>query len=205
MRRLVFILLGASAAFGQNTLTINASRQVNAQPDQSTIGIYVNTDASQTLDQVLALLKPANISATDFASLQAAGSGQLQWTFNTPVPLSNLTAVAAALNGLKSAGVSYFVEGATASSQATAQACNYGALIGDAQTQANKLAAAAGVTLGPIVSLAQESNGAVGNPFPIWDPLTGVIPVSRITYLVSSIVTTPTPSCALAVQFQITR
>lgn len=199
MRRLVFILLAASAAFGQNTLTINASRQVNAQPDQATIGIYVNTDASQTLDQVLALLKPANISATDFASLQAAGSGQLQWTFNTPVPLSNLTAVAAALNGLKSAGVSYFVEGATASSQATAQACNYGALIGDAQTQANKLAAAAGVTLGPIVSLNQGTSQVPAAVYRLGDF------TQSLGFLVSAISTTPTPSCALAVQFQITQ
>jgi len=218
MRNLILLLAAASSAFAQldsNVLTITASRQLNVQPDQVSLSMYVTTDANQTLDNVLSALQGTKITAADLSSVNTAAGSELQWLFTPTVSFSDLNKVLAALGALQANGpitVNYFYLNATASQQAVAsQPCPYPALINDAQTQAQKLAAAAGVTVGPIVSLAQGgapgvvpvaaarlgdfSSFLLGNPLPvaIYDPLTA------LAFATSG----SSSACTLTVQFKL--
>jgi hypothetical protein len=203
MRRLMLILLAASAAFGQNTLSITASRQINAPPDQVTVLVSVTTDASQTLDNVLAFVQPVKITAANFSSVQTIEGSQLLWLFTTTATVSNVPALASALTALQKSK-SPAVDFSITQQSATSQQCPYAALISDAQTQANKLAAAAGVTLGPIVSLSQVTSQLPIVFSSISSYITGVLTgIPASTFFSVSTSTTP-PPCTLSVQFQIT-
>lgn len=219
MRKLI-LFLAAAAAFGQsaNVLTITASRQLNIQPDQVSMTVYVDSDPSQTLDSVLAALPGTKIAATDLSNvsmLAYSANPELEWVFRPTVPFSDLNSVTAVLGALQTKSpirVSYFYLNATASPEAMAsQPCPYPSLINDAQAQAGKLAAAAGVTLGPIVSLEQGSAVGAGNPFlvsalgfadlllappvTIYDPAT--------TSLSGLLAPSSAPTCTLTVQFKL--
>ena len=211
MRHLILFLAAACAAFAQpasGVIAITASRQLNVQPDQVSLTVDVNTEPSQTLDNVLAALKGTGITANDLSNVSTAYydlDSPLQWIFTPTVSFSALTTVAAALAALPANGpiaLAYFNVNATASPQAVAsQPCPYPALISDAQMQAAKVAAAAGVTVGPIVSLEQgtEQGSAEGT----------VIPLARVAaatwfvnYLVGPI-SSSAPACSLTVQFKL--
>lgn len=214
MRRLVLLLAAAVAAFAQalpNVVTITASRQLNVQPDQVTVSITVTTDAGQTIDAALAALQGTNITAADLSSVSmtsgAGGTPQLQWVFNRTVSISEMTALVAAVN--PSGNVSVFVSGSgTSASAAAAQQCPYPALINDARAQAAKVAAAARVTVGQIVSISQANTPAnIVNPFAY--RVGDFTSISSSLGFVSFLVTAPLPvtsgptTCALAVQFKL--
>lgn len=214
MCRLFLLLATVSAAFAQidsNVMTITASRQLNVQPDQVSLAVTVAANANQTLDNVVAALQGTGITATDLISSQGNGTAQVQWIFNITVPLSAMQSTTATLAALKPANgstVTYYVQGATASPQAAAaQQCPYPALINDARTQAAKLATAAGLTVGPIVSMTQGSlEGAPATVAYFGEFLGAARLFGPATVSVSSILISPTASsCSLTVQFQITQ
>lgn len=214
MRYLILLLAAASAAFGQpdsNVLTITASRQLNVQPDQVTLSVYVVSDPDRSLDQVLAFLQGAKIAATDLSNVGTvvnSFSSQLQWIFTPTVSFSALNATASALGGLPANGpiaVQAFYVNATASPQSSAsQSCPYPSLINDAQVQAQKLAAAAGVTVGPIVSLVQGGASVVlaANQVGAFASFLPILGNSIVDLLVAP---TPGPSsaCTLTVRFKL--
>lgn len=213
MRRLVLLLAAAVAAFAQalpNVVTITASRQLNVQPDQVTVSITVTTDAGQTIDAALAALQGTNITAADLSSVSmtsgAGGTPQLQWIFNRTVSISEMTVLVAAVN--PSGNVSVFVSGSgTSASAAAAQQCPYPALINDARAQAAKVAAAAGVTVGQIVSISQGSipvavptlASRVGD----FSFISGVLGFTSIVVVDPLPVTSGPTTCALTVQFKL--
>jgi uncharacterized protein YggE len=129
----------------------------------------------------------------------------LQWTFSLPVPLTNTKATVASLttlqqniaklnNGLT---LSFNIAGTQVSQQlAQSQTCSLTGLIASATTQAQNLAAAGGVTLGPIIALSGSTSNVVSTP---------PILYSGPGYFSSSGGTLAVPPCAITVEFIIYR
>jgi uncharacterized protein YggE len=210
MRTLILLCLlpaAALAQFDNNVITVTASRQVNAPPDQVNVMLTVTTDENQTLDSVVAALA-GSVAVTDLASVSSYGSGRVDWRFNVTVPIANLAkSIAAWQVGASKAiyAVDYYVQNSSSSAQAQ---CPYPALISDARAQAAKLASAAGVTLGPIVTL---STNPAASPV-VYDPtaysLQAVLGTPATLFGV--LLTTPRlggiyPPCSLTIQFQMGR
>ena len=209
--------LMAGIAFGQldsNSVTVTASRTQNAAPDQALFGIFVDAPPDATLDDVLAVLQGSGVTMANFAGvgnaqliqLPPAATPDLEWSFALPVPLSKTKETVASLTALRNAiaakrngmTLSFSVQGTQASAQAVqALACPTADLIADARAQAQKLADAAGLTLGPILALSSATTGNSSAGGAIY----AAISVSRF------IQTAPTiPSiCALTVKFGLTR
>jgi hypothetical protein len=173
------ILFAATGAFGRaDTIAISAARTVNVPPDQVQLSITLQSDVGASLDQVVSALNGTGIAAADLsgvsspASSTGPGSSYLRWSFQLAVSISKLNTVAGTLAQIQqtlpkqNAGwdLSYFIGSSQVSAalQAT-QVCPYPALVGDAQAQAQKLAAAAGRTLGSILTVT-DSSSSVGIP-----------------------------------------
>jgi len=214
MRYFILLLAAAFAAFGQpdsNVLTVTASRQLNVQPDQVRLSVYVLTDPDQTLDNVLAFLQGTKIAATDLSNVGTVVnslSSQLQWIFTPTVSFSALNATASALGGLQANGpialLAFYVNAAASPQASASQPCPYPTLINDAQAQAQKLAAAAGVTVGPIASLAQGGPSGAVAASQVGD-YSSFLPIGQNLIVNALVVPTPGPSsaCTLTVQFKL--
>lgn len=213
MRSLILVFAAAIAAAAQtapNVVSITASRQLNVQPDQVSVSITVTTDPGGTIDAALALLQGTNITAADLSNVSTAftaGSApQLQWVFTRTVSISDMTGLIAAVK--PGPTVSVLVSGAgTSAAAGAAQPCPYPALINDARAQAAKLASAAGVTVGQIVSISQ-GNALVA--IPTFAYRTGDFSViSGVLGFTGFFVANPFPptsaptTCALTVQFKL--
>jgi hypothetical protein len=227
VRRLLLFLACCPAALAQrdsNVLTVTATRNLNLQPDQATLMVNVTTSVNTSLDDVLAALQPTKITVASFAFVGTAFSGSASgnslaagvlnegwmWTFTPTVPLPGLPAALASLakaqpvlsQSSNPMDLEYYVQGASLSSQLLASnPCPYTAVFSDAQTQAQKVAAAAGITLGPVVALS-DGSGTVGQ-------LSGVyigfaIAAGQLTAgnFVESLPPT-TPFCTLVVQYSL--
>lgn len=173
--RILAVLL-APAAFAQldsNTIAVTASRTIFVPPDQVNILVDVNTGLSTTLDQVLAALQPAGITAADFASTSttlpsgplADLPGGIDWSFATQVPFTGMKEAIQRLSALQKTlasgtsgmALNFTVNGAQTSAQAVAaQSCRKVDLIADARAQALKLATAAGFGLGGVVAASDS-------------------------------------------------
>jgi uncharacterized protein YggE len=190
----VLVVILAPVAFAQldsNTITVSASRAIYVQPDQIAIGVFVDTGLDVTLDQVLAAVQPAGISASNFSSVYPAynllsgllnsgpistgpisiGSvGGLEWAFTVNVPFASmkdtLNLLASVLQTLAKQPLgmtlTFGPQGLQVSPQAqAAQACNTPNLMADARSQALALANAAGFGVGSVVALSDGSGSTV--------------------------------------------
>jgi uncharacterized protein YggE len=208
---LVIFSLAATPVFAQlpsNTLTITATRTINLQPDQALLSLSVTSSAATNLGQVVAALSGVGVTP---ANLSGVGNNttppSFQWNFTLPVPLSNLTASIAALSNLEqtiaqnNSGLilTFPVEGTQVSpasqQQQQSQPCSNADLIADATAQAQKLVAAAGMILGPIIKLSNAPTAA--QVYAV--PTLALVPVS--SFLLSAPPSTAT--CSLVVQFQL--
>jgi len=92
--------------------------------------------------------------------------------------------------------------------------CVWPALLSDAQAEAQRLAAAAGVTVGPIVALSDERAGITrtvvsasglrfGDFGGVIGGVIGQFPLPRLPAYIPPII--PAPNCALTVQFKFLR
>ncbi len=204
-------LLVCTAAFGQldsNSITVTASNNVNVQPDQAVFAVTVQSGLTTGLEDVLAALQGSNITAANLAGVSTqsqfiAGNPAapiLSWVFALTAPLTNTKATVASLttlqqniakanNGLM---LSFTIAGTQVSAQA--QTCSLSNLVASATTQAQNLAAAGGVTLGPIVALSGSTGNVIASPqFIASGPY------------VSSIVNSVSPPCAITVKFTVIR
>ena len=213
------VLLSASLAFGQldsNSITVTASQSANLQPDQVLFAVYVTTSLTASLDDVLAAVKGAGITSANFSGINSA-AGQLcsaittspvvptvQWAFGLPVPFAQMKATVTALTSLQQSisqansgfTLSFSVQNAQIStSLLQSQPCNITGLIADATAQAQKLAAAAGLSLGSILAMSSNTSSPVAN---------NSVPVAIAGSFSSGILTTP-QGCALTVKFTLTR
>jgi uncharacterized protein YggE len=222
MRRIASVLLltsWASLAFGQmdsNSITVTASNNVTLQPDQAIFSVSVTSPLSTGLDDVLAALQGSGITVANFSGVSTNNQfgvpvlpgGQvpaptLVWSFNLPAPLANTKTTVASLttlqqniakanNGLT---MSFSIVGTQVSQQlAQSQACSLSSLITSATAQAQALAAAGSLTLGPISALSSSTSNVVSNSSFV-----------ESGAFISTIINSIPPPCAVTVKFSVTR
>jgi hypothetical protein len=211
---LAILSLAAAPVFGQvasPTLTITATRSVTPQPNDVAFELTVSSGATASLDQILAALSGLGITTADLASVFNSASQPFQWSFTLAVPIAKLNTTIGSLTqlqqniGQNNSGLTltFTVVGTLASQLSQqmqqSQPCSNTELIADATAQGQKVAAAAGFTLGPILTLSKAANPAYLN-FIIENGsfLTGyIVPSIYFSGSVSPL------TCSLVVQFQL--
>jgi uncharacterized protein YggE len=204
----LILFLVAAPVFGQldpHTLSISATRSTYLQPDDAVFNLSVISSASTSLDQVVAALSTLGVNSSNLTGVNNTSSPpNLQWNFNLAVPLSSLTATIGSLTKLEQTitqnnsglTLTFTVGGTQVSPQLQqSQSCSNSDLIADATAQAQKLAVAAGLTLGPILKL---SNGPSLQP-------TLVVETAFLGYIVpTNFLPASSPvTCSLVVEFQL--
>ena len=195
-------LLPAQVAATDRTVTVTASRTATVAPDQAVLTVSVYSPTTATREEVLAALQGSSITLANFTSVYTStnynaanrtNQDQLTWTFTLNVPFASLKPALDQLAGLQidmgrannGMQLSFSLAGTQASTQAlAAQNCAAADLIADARTQAQKLAVAAGLSVGPVIGVSGSSTVT---------PPTGGF--SAGTYQ---------PSCTLTVKFALT-
>jgi len=213
--------------FGQtapNAITITASRTSNPQADQVLILLNLSSGLTSGLDDITSALQGAGISGANFTGVntqtiyvQNGAQGQQQsvlgWSFTLTAPISKLSAAlgqilaAEQIIANQNAGLalSFYVAGTQVSPQSQ-PACSEADLLSDARGQAQKVAAAAGVTAGPILSVSDGgSSAAFGVSIPSFRA--GDFSIASLGFVTStvtsSLFTTPASTCTLTVQYQL--
>jgi uncharacterized protein YggE len=184
MRKLPLILgimLSLSPAFGQvdsNSITVTASRSnTSGPPDQAVFSVRVESGLDISLDDVIAELQGTGIDAANLQNVYTSfiyinspsGMTQqmemLEWSFTFTAPftknkdtitlLTNLQAAIAKKNNGQT--MSFSIQGTQSSAQPPA--CSLPDLLTNAQTQAQKLADGAGVSVGNILAMSSPTAG----------------------------------------------
>jgi hypothetical protein len=140
---------------------------------------------------------------------------QLVWSFTLTAPLAKLSATLTqilsaqqTISGNNSGlTLTFYVQGMQISPQLQqSQPCRQSDLLADAQAQAKQVAAAAGVSAGAILSMAAGSSGVLLLQLsPAAQLVSGdftTVITNSFTYA-NTVVTTPSPTCSLTVQFQL--
>ncbi len=203
----------APLAFAQldtNSITVSVSRSSTVQPDQVVFAVTVQSGLNASLDDVLAALQGSGITAANLAGVSSNNpspytQSTILWTFTLTAPFSkqkdtvtSLTALEQTVaQGKSGLTLSFTVAGTQVSAQALqSQTCSLTGLISDAQAQAQSIAAAAGVTVGPVLALSS----ATSSPIPA--------AVNFVSGAFSSVYVAPTtyaPPCGLTVKFALFR
>lgn len=185
------LLFSTATAFAQldsNSVTVTASRNAPVQADVANFSVYVVSGVSVSLADVLAALQGSPITASNFIGIGGVPSGfnvvpatgapsqpQIQWGFALAVPISKIKDTVALLTALQTSiaqnnsglALTFNLQGTQVSTQARqSAACSITDLLSDARAQAQKIADASVLTLGPILAMS----GA-----------TGLVPVCSIT------------------------
>ena len=164
---LSILLLMAAPVFAQldpHTITIAATRSINLQPDQVVFALSVSSTSIPSLDQVVTALSGLGITTANLTGVSNNyAPPSFQWNFTLAVPISSLTATIGSLTKLQTTiaqnnsglTLTFYVNGTEVSQQRQqSQSCSNSDLIADATAQAQKLAGAAGLTLGPILKVS---------------------------------------------------
>ncbi len=219
MRKLWFVILSLAAApvFGQvvsPTLSITATRSVPLQPDSVTFGLTVSSTATASLDQIVAAVSSLGVTTANLASVFNAPSQPFQWSFTLAEPIAKLTTTIGSLIqlqqniGQNNSGLTltFTVEGTQASQLSgqiqQSQQCSNTDLIADATGQAQKVAAAAGFTLGPILQLSNAPSlqpSSIG----IAEGVFGAALVGDFSSIIFQPAIQPSTTCSLVVEFQL--
>ena len=211
MRKLsALLLLTAATAFAQlddSTITVTATRRVTLQPDQMAFYITVNAPEGAGLDDVLAMLP-----GTGITSANLTGVSNVLWSFTLAVPLKQASATIALLEQLENQSreaVMFLVQGAQVSlALQQSQTCSETALVADAQSQAQTLAAAAGYTVGPVIA-ASDGSGVQMTPTGVIYSVLGTnvgfvgIPATSVTYATPYNAAPTATTCTAVVKFQL--
>ena len=101
-------LLFASMAFAQldtNSVTVTASRTLPSPPDQVIFGVFVTSDLTKSLADVVNAVSSVGSAQANFSTLTQVTNPQpgLQWGFGLVVPFGKLKDTAAALATLAQA------------------------------------------------------------------------------------------------------
>jgi len=190
----------ASAAWGQlqtNSILVSASRTSASIPDQATYFVQVYSGFGASLSDVVNAVSSAGISSVDFAGFgffnDLPPNASVEWDFNLTVPLSTLGPTIAALSSIQAKAnnglvVSFSFQG-TSTSAAAQPKCVISDLVADATVQAQALADAANLRLGPILAVSDQGAATTGL-FILGD---------RVS------ISTPPTTCAATVKFGIVR
>ena len=219
-------LLATSPVFGQldsHTLSISATRSMYLQPDQVLFGLSVNTSATGNLDQIVGALSGLGITSANLTGTFSSKATTLSWNFSYTAPLSSLTTTVSALAKLEQTisqnnsglTLTFSVDTTEVSEQLRqSQSCSNSDLVADATAQGQKLAAAAGLTLGPILKLSNTPLTLLQPSFdtgelalyPISAGRVGTFGTVGADYSLSSFLVAARPSpvtCSLVVEFQL--
>jgi hypothetical protein len=181
MRTHFIFLLAAALASAQtpppNSVTVTASKPSTLQPDQVVFQVDLVGPISTTLDDAVAALQGSGITAANFSGVStqqfALQSGpnvqpgvQLRWSFNLLADLANMKATAGTLTAVqqsvagKKNGMSVLISvvGTQVSQRlAQSQSCSMADLLADARAQAQKMASAAGLSVGAVLSISSAT------------------------------------------------
>jgi hypothetical protein len=175
-----FVHSGAFAQLDSNSVTVTASRSMTQQPDQVLFAVIVQSGLNTSLDAVVAALQGSGITAANFSSVntgptliavngnpQQLPTPMLQWAFALPVPLAKMKDTVTTLTGLQKnitqqntgLTLSFNVQGTQVSTQLQQSfVCPIPDLLADAQAQAQKLAGAAGLSLGMVLAMSSGTS-----------------------------------------------
>ena len=164
----VFIIFSCAAAFAQldsNSVTVTATRPTTAPVDQVIFGVYVDSDLTKSLSDIVNAVSGAGITQANFASLsQSSSQAQpIEWGFNLTVPLASLGATATALTALQqsitanNSGLRLSSFSVLNSQSSQTGPCSIPGLFSDASAQAQSLANGAGRSLGGILALSAST------------------------------------------------
>jgi hypothetical protein len=189
VKRLPFFLLILSvpAAFAQldsNSVTVTATRSMSQQPDQVLFAVNIQSGLNTSLDDVVAALQGSGITAANFVGVSLSPSllynvaPPMQWIFSLPASLVKIKDTIAMLTALQQSiakqnnglMVSFSVQGTQVSGQSQQSfVCPIPDLLADATTQAQKLASAAGLSLGSVLAMSSGTSvsGSVGTPISV--------------------------------------
>jgi hypothetical protein len=208
-RWIIVLVPAVVPAFGQlesNTITISATRWIDPQPDGIALGLSVTSGVNAGLDQIVAALAGLGITATNLTGVSNQVPMTLQWSFTLVVPFSSLTQTIGAVTKLQQTitannsglTLAFGINGTQASPQVRhSQSCSTSNLVADATAQAQKLASAAGLSIGPILKL---SNGPSIQPYAVPTIATRVGDFVSSDFRLGS----PLPvTCSLVVEFQL--
>ncbi|MBV8729352.1 MAG: SIMPL domain-containing protein, partial [Acidobacteriia bacterium] len=167
------------AQIANNAITVTASQNATAQPDEVVFSVVVGSGLDQTLDSIVNAVSGVGITAANLVSLVAPNSSVStcpaypgstgvqcpptppeQWSFQVVVPFSKMKDTAAALAGLQSSignttaglSLSFSVVGTQSSIQSPA--CDLASLVSQARTNAQQIASAASLTPGAVIGLS---------------------------------------------------
>lgn len=224
MRKLYLGLLFLACAFGEESLTIAASRSLTPQPDQAVFVVYVMSPLNTDLSDVLAAVAGSGITAGNLSNLSSSISTTgttvnnpqyevtVNWVFTLNVPFAKLKDTVGTLTALQQSigkngsglTLSYSGQGTGVSAQLQAsQSCPIPDLVADARAQAQKLANAAGATVGPILAMTDASYAGNAGATLIQSP-TFVFATSAFAST-SSVIFSSQVGCAIVVKFSLLR
>ena len=194
------------------------------------IGLRVTSSTTAGLDDITGALTGAGITGANFAGVYTGTiyttsgglptpQNELFWSFTLTTPLSKLSAtltqvisaqqtMSANNSGLT---VTFYVEGVQVSPQLQqSQPCSQAVLLSDAQSWALVVANAAGVSAGPILSMAEGGDALwaslqVAPAFRTGDFTSAVTSggLGFASFLPTTVYSAPSPTCSLTVQFQL--
>jgi hypothetical protein len=169
-RALGFLLISSSLAIAQvdsNSVTVTAYRTTPVPADQAIYDVSVTAPLATSIDDVLAVVRPAGIGVANFINVYTIQSSDnttlLQWKFTLTASLTNTTATVATLANLQSTvaknspgfAVMFSLQGTTASPQALRSlSCSLPDLLNDVKAKAQTMATAAGRFVSGLVALA---------------------------------------------------
>src|SRR5271165_7514574 len=174
--RVCAVLFLASTAWGQlqtNSIFVTASRTLASIPDQATLSVQVYSGFGASLSDVVNAVSSAGISSNNFTGIEFLNvlppNTSLEWDFNLTTPLSTLGPTMATLSSLQAKGsnglvVSFSFQG-TSTSQAAQPKCVIADLVSDATVQAQALADAANLRLGPVLAVSDQGVGGTAGLF----------------------------------------
>jgi Protein of unknown function (DUF541) len=207
--QLIFLLTAlASAQTPPKSVTVTASKNSSLQPDQVLFQVDLVGPTTTTLDDAVAALQGSGITAANFASVNTTqliyGSGrnvqpstQLRWSFTLPVDLANLKTTAGTLTAVQqsvagknnSLSVAISVAGTQVSTRlAQSQTCSVADLLSDARAQAQKIASAAGLGVGAVLSISSATQVTAGASYASFGGSVLVAPTAQ-------------PVCSIVVKF----
>jgi hypothetical protein len=235
MRLILSTLLFSTLAFAQlddNTLTVTSAQNTTAAPDQLVLNVSLYLSANSTLEDALKALQGTGIAATDLTGLSASSSLVQPlnlWLFARIVSPASLADGIAALQKIRAAlevakngqDLVFSVSSQTSKQLLAAQSCPRDVLLADARARAATWANAAGVNLGPVLGVSNESSSQAGGGAVIADfnlavltltPMSGISVPGTVLAAPTLIslsgflpVTRVTPTCSLTVQFRLIR
>ncbi|HWY47575.1 MAG TPA: hypothetical protein VNX70_09340 [Bryobacteraceae bacterium] len=163
------------------------------------------------MDQAVAALSNSGITAANFVGVTAGSASQspLQWLFTLVAPIAKIKATLASLTTLQQSigqnnsgmTLSFQVQGSQVSSDLIqSQACAAKDLVAVAQTDAQSIAAAAGLAIGPIVAISDGSSA-----MPTFTARAGDFFVGNSIYTTGLWFDPTPPGCYIEVKFKLLR